>query len=210
MEYRAVGNRCAVDLSLLKLPIDNNQATAILRENGFSILDVDIFALAQQCVGVSQYFRGAKPNLAPKIVDCSSLIKWLFAQKGIWLPRRSIQQRELGYSVALNQVISGDLIFTSGEMNYFIDDPNDGVGHVGMVLDQKTVIHATKRENGVTVDSLEKFLENRKFRGIRRYINEKSTVLTIEVPENRQIETADDFRWIIPGLFLDRYREIKT
>jgi hypothetical protein len=86
MEYRAVQNRCAVHLPSLKLPVTDVEALTILENNGFKVLEVDLIALARQCIKASTYHRGAKPSEAPAVVDCSSFIKWLYGQHGIWLP----------------------------------------------------------------------------------------------------------------------------
>ena len=148
MQYRAVGNRCAIDISELHLPISNDRVLSILAAKKFKVLKIDMIAIARQCVGVSQYHRGARLSEAPAIVDCSSFVKWLYGQRGVWLPRRSIQQRELGEVVEPNEVIAGDIIFTSGRTNYYFDDPADGVGHLGIVTDDNTVIHAASRNTG--------------------------------------------------------------
>ena len=132
MEYRAVGNRCAVALNSLRLPISRKETLTILGNKGFALIEVDIIALARQCIGTSQYRRGARLFEAPVIVDCSSFVKWLYAQRGIWLPRRSIQQRELGEVVNLEELVVGDVIFISGSIDYYHDDPANGVGHVGI------------------------------------------------------------------------------
>ncbi len=92
VNYRATGNRCAVIIESLCLPISRKETLTILNEKGFTLIKIDIIALARQHIGISQYRRGAKPSEAPVIVNCSSFIKWLYAQRGIWLPRLSIQQ----------------------------------------------------------------------------------------------------------------------
>src|SRR3989338_3495913 len=117
--YLAVGNRCAVDFNKLKLSVPLEQALSILERKGFQKIDVDIIALARSFIGSAKYRRGARLSEAPEIFDCSSLIKWLYAQKGIWLPRRSIQQREMGEIVSLEDIIAGDLVFTSGRIDYY-------------------------------------------------------------------------------------------
>lgn len=197
MEYRAVGNRCAVDLDSLFLPISNDKALNILTQKGFKVLEVDLVGLARRCIVISSYRRGAKLSEAPTIVDCSSLIKWLYGQRGIWLPRRSIQQRELGEHVSLNDVSMGDVIFTRGAVNYYHSNPRDSVGHVGMVTGEGTVIHAANSRVGIIESSLDNFLCVTKFRGIRRYVPKDQTVLTLETPTDREVETADDIRWIV-------------
>jgi len=131
------------------------------------------------------------------VVDCSSLIKWLYAQRGIWLPRRSIQQRELGEKIKLENLIAGDIIFVSGFIDYYDTDPTNGVGHVGIYSGEKTVIHAANKKAGVIESSFEDFIANNKFRGARRYIPKNTKVLTLETPNNLDVEFEDDFKWII-------------
>ena len=197
MEYRAVGNRCAVILDSLHLPISHEETLIILNHKGFVLVEVDIIALARQCIGISQYRRGARPSEAPLVVDCSSFIKWLYAQRGIWLPRRSIQQRELGEVVNLDELVAGDAVFISGRIDYYHDDPANGVGHVGIATGYGTVVHAADRKVNVVESPLDKFVGETKFRGARRYISQNVEVLTFETPLNREVEVADDIKWIM-------------
>jgi peptidoglycan endopeptidase LytE len=197
MEYRAVQNRCAVHLPSLNLPISNEDSLIILENKGFKVLEVDIIALARQRIETSTYRRGAKPSEAPVVVDCSSFIKWLYGQRGIWLPRRSIQQRELGIPVLVDEVEEGDVIFVSGLIDYYHTDSNDGVGHVGIATGEGTVIHAADQKARVVESSFEDFVGKTKFRGIRRYVPKDQIILTIETPPDREVEIADDLRWIV-------------
>ncbi len=196
MQYRAVDGRCAVIPGALRVPLSYEQILSLLREKGFVLIEVDLVALARQCVGVSCYRRGARPVEAPAVVDCSSFIKWLYGQRGIWLPRRSIQQRELGEVVELHNLIAGDVVFVSGRIDYYDDDPANGVGHVGIAIGAGKVMHAADRKLGVIESSLEAFVSEATFRGARRYMPRDVAVLTCETPE-RDIESVDDIRWII-------------
>jgi hypothetical protein len=195
MEYRAVGNRCAVNLKQLHLPLTAGEALQILNRLGFLRVEVDIVALARSRIGVSRYRRGARASEAPETVDCSSLIKWLCGQKGLWLPRRTIQQMAWGMPVEFRSITSGDLVFISGRINYFHDDPSAGVGHVGIVTGNGTVIHAANSVEGVVESGLNDFVAGDSLRGIRRLFN--SQTLTLATPANREVEVADDLRWIV-------------
>lgn len=197
MEYRAVGNRCAVILDSLHLPTSREETLTILAHKGFRVVEVDLIALARQCIGTSQYRRGARLFEAPSIVDCSSFIKWLYAQRGIWLPRRSIQQRELGEAVNLDELLAGDVVFVSGWIDYYHDDSANGVGHVGIATGDGTVVHAADRKVNVVETPLDKFVGKTKFRGARRYIPKGTEVLTFETPVDREVEIADDIKWIV-------------
>jgi cell wall-associated NlpC family hydrolase len=130
------------------------------------------------------------------VFDCSSFIKWLYAQRGIWLPRRSVQQRELGEVVSLEELTTGDVIFVSGYINYYINNPADGVGHVGIYTGDKTIIHAANKKSGIVESPMNEFIGS-KFRGIKRYIPKDAEVITFQTPEMREVESADDLKWII-------------
>lgn len=198
MIYRAVGNRCAVDINSLGLPISREETLNLLVSKGLRVVEVDLIALARQYIGVSQFRRGARPSEAPAVVDCSSFVKWLYGQRGIWLPRRSVQQRELGEVIQLDEIAAGDLVFTSGRIDYYFDNPSDGVGHVGTATGDNTVIHAGGRETGVVENLLwGEFADESDFRGARRYIPKNREILTLETPAGREVEIADDIRWIV-------------
>jgi hypothetical protein len=197
LRYRAAGNRCAVNFRSLHLPIAQNEALAVLAAKGFRVIDVDLVALAKACIGKSQYRRGARLREAPSVLDCSSLIKWLYGQRGIWLPRRSIQQRECGAVVQPKDVVAGDVVFISGAIDYYLNDASDGVGHVGIATGEGTVIHAANRKVGIAESSLESFTDKTKFRGVRRYVPLGEKVLTFETPAGREVEIEDDIRWIV-------------
>ena len=198
IDYRAVGNRCAVHIPSLGLPFGTRRALNLLIQDGFKVLNIDMISLARDCMKESTYRRGARPSQAPKTVDCSSLMKWLYAQRGIWLPRRSIQQRELGTSVATRtEIMAGDLVFVSGFIDWYYTDPSDGVGHVGIATGYGTVIHAADRNSGVIESAYNTFVGESRLRGIRRYIPLNTNVLTLECPSHRSVEISDDIRWII-------------
>ena len=201
MIYRAVGNRCAVDFRALDLPILRDEAIAVLREKGFHPLAIDLVALARTYVGNALYRRGARLAEAPVFFDCSSMVKWLYGQAGVWLPRRSIQQRERGVPVELHECARGDIIFMSGCIDYYLTDPMDGVGHVGITTGEGTIIHAANSRQGIIENSVDDFLGcGATFRGARRLIPRREkddAIVTFITPPEREVETSDDIRWIV-------------
>lgn len=195
--FRAVGNRCAVDFSELDLPISDEEILNVLALAGFRSVAVDVVQLVRSCLGVSQYVRGTQVAFAPGIVDCSTLIKWVYAQRGIWIPRRTIQQIEYGESVGLSDIKAGDALFVTGSFNWYRDDPRQSVGHVGMATGEGTIVHAATKGVGVIERSIDHFLSSAELRGIRRFIANPSRVVTLETPPEREVETSDDIRWIV-------------
>jgi cell wall-associated NlpC family hydrolase len=125
------------------------------------------------------------------------LIKWLYGQRGIWLPRRSIQQRALGQAVELHELREGDVVFTSGRINYYDTDPSCGVGHVGIATGEGTIVHAANSRVGIIETTVEDFISGEKLRGIRRYVPKDSEVVTVTTPPQREVETSDDIQWIL-------------
>lgn len=196
MNYHPVGNRIVVDLSSFELLISNEEALSILIQKGFKVVGIDIISLARALVGHARYQRGADPDKAPAIVDCSSLMIWLYEQRGINLPRYSIEQRDFGEIVS-GEPKAGDLVFMSGKKDYYWNDPNDGTGHVGIATGEGTVIHAANSELGVIESTFEDFIgDETKFRGIRRYLDNER-VLTLEMPPSRKARYPRDLRWLI-------------
>lgn len=131
------------------------------------------------------------------MVDCSSLIRWLYAERGIWLPRRSIQQRELGDLIDITDIRAGDVVFTSGRIDYYHYNRRDGVGHVGIYVGNNMVIHAANSKSGIIETPLEKFTNSRNYRGTKRYVEKDAEVITLQTPPHRTVEFDDDIRWII-------------
>jgi len=196
MNIRSVENRCVVDLSAFTLPCNSAAAIATLNRLGFDTVDVNVIEIARSCIGQSIYRRGARQKEAPETVDCSSFVKWLYGMRGYWLPRRSIQQRELGTPVPYEKIMSGDLVFTSGYIDWYDTDPSDGVGHVGIATPDATVIHAANRRSGVVESPLERFVHSG-FRGARRYFPHDREMTTLIVPPLVDVECSDDIRWIL-------------
>lgn len=197
MTYTSVNNRCLVNFDRLNLPITEEEGLRVLYSKGFVSQDIDIISIARSLVGQAVYRRGARMVEAPAVFDCSSFIKWLYGQKGLYLPRRSIQQRKVGESVPVKNLSDGDVIFVSGYIDYFDSDPADGVGHVGIYTGEGTVIHAANRRLGVVETKFERFIGTNKFRDIRRYVPKEYKHHTLICPKEMEIESSDDIRWVI-------------
>ncbi len=196
MNYHATGNRCAIDFSFFRLGVTDVTAISILEKRGCSVVEVDIFALLRSLIGISRYTIGASSTLAPEHVDCSSLVQWAYGQLGIELPRLTIEQilSDMGENVPFDELIRGDLIFTSGHTNFFTDHLR--VGHVGIATGEGTVVHAN-RKHGITEIELTEFLRERDLAGIRRYIPKGHKIFTIESPESLAVQHASRLAWMV-------------
>lgn len=190
MNYHTVRDRCAVNFESLNLPISTKSCLSILQQSGFREITCDVVALARTLVGKAEFRRTARFSEAPHIFSCGSFTKWLYAQKGIWLPRLSIQQVECGLEVAHEELNPGDLVFKSGIVNYYRNDPAKGVGHVGLYVGEQTVIHATNRGKikGVVESSLEAFTSGNLIQSTRRIVSLHQNIHTLLIPSDYEVE----------------------
>ena len=95
-------------------------------------------------------------------VDCSGLVKVLFAKLHVELPRSSREQIQSGKEISLDQLETGDLVFfsTHGEI------PT----HVGVYLDNDQFLHAEQKAGRVIITNLKDPWYVKRFLGARRVI----------------------------------------
>ena len=202
--WQGCGDMCAAIFSRLELPISDDEALKILIDRGFSINSFDLLSIAKNRIGSTTYQRGAALWDAPQVLDCSSLIWWIYRQNGISLPRYSLNQRQASVATGirtetdLTNLRVGDLIFVKGRHPYYLTDKEDGVGHVGFATGQGTVIHAANSRRGVVQDSIDDFIGDwSNFRGVGRILPPNEKVVTLLSAPNHNITHSADLRCII-------------
>ncbi len=203
--YRLVGDRLALSLSSVS-GLSVEETKKAIRNLGIEIMPLTPQELlrfyARQLAGKSKYKRRAQMSEAPEYFDCSGLTKWLYGRIGIWLPRRSIAQFGFANSSGIEggdfQV--GDLIFKKGRVNYYFDDPDLTVGHVGLVIEAEgsrgSVIHATQKR-GIEEVPLRYFMENKNYRGRRWVVASWDDLVVLRVPGELEIEASEDLKWLL-------------
>jgi hypothetical protein len=81
-------------------------------------------------------------------IDCSGLSQIVFRQNGILLPRDASQQAIVGETISfLQEARSGDLAFFA--------NAEGKINHVGILLDENNIIHATETAGFVVVDKID-------------------------------------------------------
>ncbi len=90
----------------------------------------------------SPYIWGGR---IPSGIDCSGFVQLVYKVRGINIPRDSWQQAEAGESISfIDETVPGDLVL--------FDDDRGKITHVGMILAQGLVIHASGRVRIDTID----------------------------------------------------------
>jgi cell wall-associated NlpC family hydrolase len=120
---------------------------------------------SQQYLGVN-YMFGAKPYPQSAAFDCSSFIQYIFAKQGITLNRFSRDQAKQGMTVSRKNLRVGDLLFFNVPGRF---KSSNMVGHVGLYLGNKKMIHAnTEPKSVVQITSIDKDYWKRDFLSARR------------------------------------------
>jgi hypothetical protein len=90
----------------------------------------------------SPYIWGGR---IPSGIDCSGFTQLVYKTEGKAIPRDSWQQAEVGEAVTfISETLPGDLVF--------FDNERGRISHVGMILSQGLVIHASGR---VRIDKID-------------------------------------------------------
>ena len=95
-------------------------------------------------------------------VDCSGLVKILFARLHIDLPRTSREQIRTGQDIEPEKLQNGDLVFFSSDGS----TPN----HVGLYVGQNRFIHAEQKAGHVIISDLNHPWYSRHFFAARRIL----------------------------------------
>ncbi len=114
--------------------------------------------LGRLTIGHSKYKLKALHDDAPEMFDCSLFTQWLYGLAGQSIPRLSFEQFEscdLWRPARL--ACPGDLVFRRHVYARSTICPVLGVGHVGFVTVDLSVLHATSRAGTVVEESLDDF-----------------------------------------------------
>jgi cell wall-associated NlpC family hydrolase len=96
-------------------------------------------------------------------VDCSGLVKMLFAKLHIELPRSAREQIQSGKQIAIDELEMGDLLFFSSG--------GDIADHVGIYVGNNRFLHAEKKAGRVVVTDLNQPWYAKHLLGARRVID---------------------------------------
>lgn len=143
--------------------INNNQYTP---EDEVQIpgQGLEIIEIAKKYLG-APYLWGGRSIFG---IDCSGFTQMVFKMAGVFLPRDSSQQIQIGNVLSfLEESQSGDLAF--------FEDEEGKIMHVGILIDNQTIIHASGKvridkidHNGIYNEELQKY--SHKLRLVKRIL----------------------------------------
>jgi len=137
---------------------------------------IKLVKMARSFLGMPYRWGGISER---KGVDCSGLVKILFAKLHIDLPRTSREQIHSGEQIALGDLKRGDLLFFS----YDGATPN----HVGLYIGDQRFVHAAKNPGKVIITGLDEPWYNSHLLGARRILN---STKEIRDTEGEQLTTS--------------------
>lgn len=191
--YRQTYNRIIIDLDdEYWRKFTERQVREALLALGCEVLTIDPVSLARTRIGNGMYVRNPRVHEAPERVDCSSFMKWVFGQAGLWLPRFTAEQSKTGMSVLLfDDFMPGDLVFMKGPLNWPHVSPS--VGHVGLATGEGTIIHASGSKRGIVEDDVSSL--SRELETARRILPD--AYLTVVIPSSIDAEDDRELRYRI-------------
>jgi hypothetical protein len=125
-----------------------NQTKTLIGHQEVTITNRPVHKNVEQLAEIAMHYLNA-PYLwggkTPFGIDCSGFTQIVFKQCGITLPRDAYQQAEIGETLDfVNECKCGDLAF--------FDNADGKITHVGMMLDNEKIIHASGK---VRIDLLD-------------------------------------------------------
>jgi cell wall-associated NlpC family hydrolase len=98
----------------------------------------------------------------PSGFDCSGFVQYVFAQHGIFMPRKVSDQVKAGKDVTPAQLEAGDLVFFTTVA--------PGASHVGIALGGDEFVHAPSSTGQVRVERMSAAYWASRFVGARRVL----------------------------------------
>lgn len=139
----------------------------------------DVVDVAAGLVG-RPYVWGAE---GPSAFDCSGLTQYVFREFAVDLPRRAINQSQVGERVG-RRVQRGDLLFFSTDTRKTL------VTHVGIYEGSGRMIEASKSAGRVRRSNLEDAYWTERFMGARRLMSRGAPQPSARVPQPSRDDTG--------------------
>ena len=122
-------------------------------------------AIGYSVTGMALHLRGTpyrNGGADPTGFDCSGFVQYVFAQHGVFVPRKVVEQYRAGQDVAASRLEPGDLVFFTTVA--------PGASHVGIALGGDAFVHAPSTTGEVRVERLSAAYWSTRFVGARRVL----------------------------------------
>jgi cell wall-associated NlpC family hydrolase len=125
---------------------------------------------SRSLLGIKYKWAGATPERG---VDCSGLVKYVFAKLGIELPHHAADLARLGESVAkdTSEMRVGDLLV-------FSKLKSKRISHVGIYVGDGMMVHASSTSKAVVETPVVEYRDKMNLRGVRRVFAVDSAAVT--------------------------------
>lgn len=138
-------------------PMRPAELLKVLRELHIAFHSFDLVHTARQCCNI-RYRHGALRSARPRTFDCSTLVQYIYAHAGLWLPRFTHLMVDHG-EVVEPPYQPGDLLFTTGKGAWRHPAYAERIGHVAFVTTGQMCIHTdntgTKRVIEMPITNLQ-------------------------------------------------------
>lgn len=104
-----------------------------------------VAGMSQNYIGAPYKWGGTNPNSG---IDCSALVKLLYGQVGVNLPRTAAQQAMVGQPITRFEDLR------AGDRLYFWSKSRGKIGHTGVYLGNTFFTHSSSSNGGVTTSYL--------------------------------------------------------
>jgi len=101
---------------------------------------------AKDLEGITHYAYGV--NQAPKLLDCSAMVKYVFGLEGIKLKWGTRYLKDSGTYVPRGELKAGDLVLLRV-------GSSSSIGHVGIYMGNGQMIHNSPSADGIEISSIE-------------------------------------------------------
>jgi hypothetical protein len=127
--------------------------------NSRGLLRLNLVDYARNFLNIRYVYGGS----SPQGFDCSGFTCYIFSKFGYVLPRRALEQVEIGEPVLKEELQPGDLLF-------FITLSAKQINHVGIYLGNGNFIHASSGAGSVRISTLNESYYQKRFQCARRIL----------------------------------------
>jgi cell wall-associated NlpC family hydrolase len=140
----AAGAGCATGAAAVRPAPFPGRTTEIVGRPVPPVLAPEVLQIALNLRGTPYRLGGDRPDTG---LDCSGLVRFVFLEANVSLPRTVAGQFRVGEPVAPHAIQPGDLLF--------FETTGAGPSHVGIALDADAFVHAPGSGGVVRVERLE-------------------------------------------------------